>query len=223
MKNKLSNRISNRTTFWWKEIPILIVSVFSAIFFSCNNPPPVVEHTEATSLINYDSLIYKSFVLDRATILADPRLAKNPAPPKYNRLILKLLFQNQSLDTLNLDMLAYPAKESGASTHGEAEAPIYFKTVDTLRKLPSHLILGNNYVNWEFIKGKIYEPNPSTNLRANFSHIIFIPRDKTPLVGGWNGHLHYGFRIVNNDGSIEFPPFGGAGDASKPSPPAQPN
>ncbi len=222
MKNKLSNRFSISNVFWWKNIQILTVSTITLIVFSCNNETPVV-HTATKSLINYDSLVYKSFVLDRATIMADPRLAKNPAPPKYNRLILKLLFQNQHVDTLNLDMLAYPAKESGGTTHGEAEGPVNFRTVDTLRKLPSHLIIGNNYVNWDFIKEKIYEPNPSTNLKANFSHIIFIPRDNTPLIGAWNGHLHYGFRIVNDDKSIEFPTFGAAGDASKPSPPAAPN
>jgi len=197
--------------------------IITQVFISCNGNDNNTEREPTTTAgfttDVYDSLYYPVYILDAATIMANPALRTNPGTDKS--LILKLKFNGVSHDTLNLGLIGYPSMNH--TNHGQGTDTVLIRPIDTAyRKLPKSLILGNIYVFWNAIKGEILEttgmyPRP---LKADFAYLKFIPVNH--VIGmPWDPYLSYNIEAYLTNGNKIILPGAGSDD-SHPSPPAPP-
>ena len=196
--------------------------IITQIFISCNDQPSTTTETTTAKFTTdiYDSLYYPVYILDAATIMANPELRSNPGTDKS--LILKLKFNGLSHDTLDLGLIGYPS--SNHADHGQGSDTVLLTRQDTeYQKLPKQLIWGNIYVFWNAIKDQILEPSGAfpRNLIANFSYLKFIPVNHVSGMP-WDPYLSYRIEAYKTDGSKIILPGAGSDD-SHPSPPAPPS
>jgi len=130
--------------------------IITQIFIACNNNTndPVASTTARFTTDIYDSLYYPVYILDAATIMANPELRSNPGTDKS--LILKLKFNGISHDTLDIGLIGYPSRNH--ANHGQGSDTVLLTRQNTgYIKLPKQLIWGNGYVFWNAIQDKILE------------------------------------------------------------------
>jgi len=217
-------------------IPVFITILITSIV-ACNNsktePPVVIEKT----FVMPDSLWYRGFKLDSATIANDPDsvlfkslepLLGPPAKPAATKLLLKISINEIHGDSVDLSGFLYAAR--GHVDYGKNTKPAPLKDTSFYIKLRSRLILGNNDIAWctppmcTGWKSRVFEKvGGKWQIKSDFGYLLFRPDDTTgPNCAVCDKHLHFNIELYDKNGNKI--PIAGAGiGSSNPSPPADPN